>query len=122
MNDTAKTGTPPTDAATEPAGRVGIEGRLSKRRAFPFQQRVAFGMWDGPPPEEAFVDVTFRDVSASGCSFHLPTEPEGNRLVVQLGTESHRIIVEAEVVHATLQKDEFGEAYLIGCRFLKKSN
>jgi hypothetical protein len=113
----------PSKAAERPAPppeRKGAELRTSKRRAFPFRQRVAFGKWAGEPPEEAFVDVTFRDVSASGCSFMLTTRPEANQLLVQLGTVNHRVLVEAEVVHSTLHQDEFGATFLIGCRFLRR--
>ncbi len=103
-----------------PPARAGIEGRQSKRRAFPFRQRVAFGVWDGTPPDEAFTDVTFRDVSASGCSFLVATRPTEERLLVQLGTEDHLVFVQAEVVHCTPKAAEGEEAYLIGCRFLKR--
>jgi hypothetical protein len=104
-----------------PPARAGIEGRRSKRRAFPFRQRVAFGVWDAAPPDEAFTDVTFHDVSASGCSFMVATRPTEVRLLVQLGTENHLQFVQAEVVHCTQKAAEGEDAYLIGCRFLKRA-
>ena len=94
--------------------------RRAKRRAFPFQQRVAFGKWEGTPPDEAFTNVTFRDVSASGCSFLVSQRPTEERLLVQLGTSEHILFVQAEVVHCTAKTDEWGEAFMIGCRFLRR--
>jgi hypothetical protein len=108
------------DASSQPDPR-GAELRRSKRRAFPFRQRVAFGVWDATPPDEAFTDVTFRDVSASGCSFLVAARPTEERLLVQLGTEDHLVFVQAEVVHCTQKGAEREDAYLIGCRFLKRA-
>jgi hypothetical protein len=115
----ADTSNPPeAPPQTEPRG---AELRRSKRRAFPFRQRVAFGVWDETPPEEAFLDVTFHDVSASGCSFTVEARPTEQRLLAQLGTESHILFVQAEVVHCTLKTLDGKETYLIGCRFLKRA-
>lgn len=51
------------------------------------------------PPQTDFFPVRCCNLSCSGVSFFSPSQPDFEKLVVQLGTEEDGIYMESEVIH-----------------------
>ncbi len=91
------------------------------RRAFPYVQRIA-PIVDGCLPEpEAFRSVRCRDIAAAGFSYFAPDPPDYQDLVVALGTPASPTFLTARVMHATIVEREGKIVYIVGCRYLSRS-
>ncbi len=98
-----------------------IERRRHPRRSFPYKQRIAAVLDGRLPDRETFADVQCRDIAASGFSFHSPTAPASDTLVVALGVPPKVTYLVAQVVHVTrLEKDGL-KKYVIGCQYVGRA-
>ena len=97
----------PTD---EPAER-----RRGRRQPFSSIQRIAPRHGPELPADSEFVDVQCHDLTRSGFSFFLPSQPDFDQLVVALESLRGVIHVAAEVRHtADVLVDAFGRVQIAG--------
>jgi hypothetical protein len=85
---------------TAPRESQGTERRAEKRQHFRSAQRIA--AWNGAtfPADEEFFPIECRDLTRSGFSFLVATEPRHATMVVEFGTPPQVIYVGAQVLHS----------------------
>ncbi len=91
----------------------GAERRQAERHPYECIQRIAACEGETVPDAAEFHEVQCHDISTSGISFFYPTEPNFNRVVIELGTPP--IFVFAAVIYMMSVPDR--EGYLVGCEF-----
>jgi PAS domain S-box-containing protein len=102
----------------QPVGGQGsIEQRISIRRSYRYEQRIAPMVGDALPDRKLFFEVQCNDISAGGISFFVERAPTYENVVVALGKPPALSYFRATVVRvASVQKDG-ATVYLVGCRF-----
>ncbi|MHB8898620.1 MAG: PAS domain-containing protein [Thermoguttaceae bacterium] len=117
----------PGGAGLVPSGRSGelasgrrpseSERRLKPRRPYPYRQSIAYMSGNAYPAADKFIEVRCRDVAAGGFSFVSPQPPDGDQLIIALGSPRHLTYLTARVVHVTQVIDNHEAVHLIGCQY-----
>jgi hypothetical protein len=93
------------------------EFRASPRRGYSYPQRVAPLFGSQMPSPERFFEVRCGDISGSGLSFFLDSQPEFDNVVIALGRPPEVIHVAARVVHVEPVLQSGARAFRVGCCF-----
>jgi hypothetical protein len=108
----------PTARPEESSASPSIE--QADRRAYHVHQYVAVGC-ASPDDVTTFERILCHDLSAVGMSFFLDRAlPDGERLILSLGTSAAIRFVAAQVVYSRAMVREGEDCFRIGCRFLQK--
>jgi PilZ domain-containing protein len=100
-------------AVNRAVAQGGAEKRRDERVSYKCKQRIAFGT----APDAEFVEVEFRDLSTTGCSFWYKQLLPVEEIVVELGRPPHLIYLKARVVHVTPVLVGGLSSFVIGCEF-----
>jgi hypothetical protein len=92
------------------------ERRRARRYSYPTTQLIAPYDRGGLPTASQFREVRCQDLSTGGISFHWPTEPDFEDLVIQLGGRRSPVFVTAHITSMRPSGEPTGE-FLIGCQF-----
>jgi len=98
-------------------GKGAIEQRVSLRRSYRYQQRIAPVIDNVMPKPEQFFEIQCNDISAGGISFFLDKPPDFESLVVALGQEPALSYFTARVARVAGVDNEGPKVYLVGCKF-----
>jgi PAS domain S-box-containing protein len=94
-----------------------VERRTSRRRAYPFAQRIAPWSGDAPPSPRQFFRVHCKDISEGGIAFFMDRLPDFEDLVMALGHPPKLTHITARVVRVAGVEHNGRHRYLVGCRF-----
>ena len=102
----------------QPIGaRAALEQRVTLRRAYRYQQRIAPVIDGVMPKPDQFFEVQCNDISAGGISFFLDSAPDFDSLVVALGKAPAMSYFTARVARVAGVDHDGPKVYLVGCRF-----
>jgi len=105
----------PASTATTGEGpeHLAADQRSSNRLTFRQFERIA-PYHGGPlPPDDAFVAVTFFDISQGGFSYLADVPPECEELIVAMQVHDQVIYVRAQIINSRQRDDKF----VVGCKF-----
>ncbi len=97
--------------------KTGKERRKSPRRTYRYPQKIAPMHGCAVPSPGQFFNVECRDISAGGVSFFLPTPPDFETLVVELGKKPTERYYTARVARVEEVQCDGKKEYMVGCRF-----
>ena len=123
-------------SASDPSALLGgmaSEPQSDERRAtrrFPYQhvQRIAFLEGNRLPSDDNFRPVRCHEISQDGISFFYPSAPEGQQLIIALGSQGLETLVLASVrYHVPAQavtlfdpSHTVDERFLVECAFVRR--
>ena len=102
------------------AGANRRERRQSERHSFPSLQQVRAVMHDGSSHPTRW--SRFHDLSEEGVSFWTTVAVPTDRYTIRLGEDDEAVEMLAEVCHTTAIHCLQEPLYLIGCRFLERTD
>lgn len=97
----------------------GDERREGPRRSYDCIQLLAPYDASLLPRQEDFRQVRCRDLSPRGFSFLSRRQPTTDHVVVALGAVPFKFFV-AKIIHSSPSENESSQAYLVGCRFVRR--
>lgn len=92
--------------------------RSNERKPYTGIQRIVY--LTGVPSKP--VQVYFRDVSASGCSFITRELPKCDDLLVELGKCPNCVYMQAKVAHIAPTRVAGQLKFTVGCRFIRRAD
>ncbi len=90
------------------------------RNRFAVEQEVGAIVDGRLPRRDDMHKVLCRDLSSGGFSYFSPHVPESDRLLVALSGSSQTLYLSAEVMHCRAIEDGGDQAFLVGCKFIRR--